>query len=186
MKTWLKIYKADLERYGENKVDGWTKSFLKAFRKTHEAAPKPISILRRIKFRFLSKARHIEIPAVTNIGPGLYIGHPLGITVNPDVCIGRNCNIHKGVTIGQENRGKRKGVPTIGDEVYLGVNATVVGKIHIGNDVLIAPNAYVNMDVPDHSIVIGNPSRIIPRDQATAEYINHKTTIANGDSTRED
>lgn len=185
MRTWRKLYKADLERYGENKVDGWTKSFLKAYRKAHEATAKPIFILRRIKLRILSRAKHIEIPAVTNIGPGLYIGHPLGITINPDVRIGRNCNIHKGVTIGQENRGNRMGVPTIGDEVYLGINATVVGKIHIGNDVLIAPNAYVNMDVPDYSIVIGNPSRIIPKKQATLGYINHVTAIANGDNAKE-
>lgn len=50
-----------------------------------------------------------------------------------------NCNIHKGVTIGQENRGKRKGTPVIGDEVWIGINATIVGKISIGSDVLIAP-----------------------------------------------
>ena len=37
-----------------------------------------------------------------------------------------NCNIHKGVTIGQENRGKRKGTPVIGDEVWIGINATIV------------------------------------------------------------
>lgn len=49
--------------------------------------------------------------------------------------IGSNCNIHKGVTIDQENRGLRKGVPTIGDCVWIVGNATIVGKITIGDDV---------------------------------------------------
>lgn len=48
-----------------------------------------------------------------------------------------------------------------------------MGSIRIGNDVLIAPNSYVNCDVPNHSIVLGNPARIIPRQNATEGYINH-------------
>lgn len=104
---------------------------------------------------------------------GLYIGHPYCITINPQSVIGENCNIHKGVTIGQENRGTRKGVPIIGNRVWIGVNATVIGKITIGNDVLIAPNSYVNFDVPPHSIVIGNPGNVIFRENATEGYINN-------------
>lgn len=70
---------------------------------------------------------HVEIPYNVTIGKGLYIGHPYGITINPRAVIGANCNIHKGVTIGQENRGTRKGAPTIGDNVWIGVNSTIVG-----------------------------------------------------------
>lgn len=62
----------------------------------------------------------------------------------------------------------------IGDEVWIGVNATIVGHVHIGNDVLIAPNAYVNCDIPDHSIVFGNPCIIKYREHATEGYINRK------------
>ena len=77
------------------------------------------------------------------------------------------------MTIGQENRGKRKGAPTIGNKVWMGVNSTIVGNITIGDDVLIAPNSYVNFDVPPHSIVIGNPGKIIHRENATQDYINN-------------
>lgn len=84
----------------------------------------------------------------------MYFGHAYCITINPKAVLGKNINLHKGVTIGQENRGKRKGTPVISDSVWIGVNATVVGAIKIGSDVLIAPNAYVNYDVPDHSIVL--------------------------------
>lgn len=51
------------------------------------------------------------------------------------------------------------------------VQIVIVGKINIGNDVLIAPLTFVNFDVPDHSIVIGNPARIIKRKNATVDYI---------------
>lgn len=106
-----------------------------------------------------------------NLGPGLYIGHAHNINVNPEVIIGKNCNLNKGCTLGKENRGKRKGAPILGDNVRIGTNSVVVGKVHIGNDVLIAPNAYVNFDVPDHSIVLGNPGNIIKKGNATEGYI---------------
>ena len=109
-----------------------------------------------------------------NIGEGLYIGHAHNINVHPQAVIGKNCNLNKGCTIGRENRGQREGVPIIGDDVWIGSNATVVGKIMIGNDVLIAPNAYVNFNVPSHSIVVGNPGMIILRDNATEGYIIYK------------
>ena len=62
----------------------------------------------------------------------------------------------------------------IGNEVWIGTNAVVVGKIRIGNNVLIAPNAFVNIDVPDNSIVIGNPAIIKYCKSATEEYICNK------------
>lgn len=64
-------------------------------------------------WRFLRKKMQAhygpEIPGQATIGEGFYIGHAYGITVNPDAVIGRNCNIHKGVTIGQENRRQAQG-----------------------------------------------------------------------------
>ena len=78
------------------------------------------------------------------------------------------------MTIAQANRGKNEGAPVIGDEVWIGPNAVLVGKISIGNNVLIAPNAYVTFDVPDHSVVIGNPATISTNANATSGYINNK------------
>ncbi len=56
----------------------------------------------------------------------------------------------------------------------MGINATIVGKITIGDDVMIAPNSFVNCDVPSHSIVYGNPCVIRPKENATEGYINNK------------
>ena len=125
----------------------------------------------KLKLRRLSHKTQIQIPADTTIGEGFYIGHSGRIIINSKAVIGRNVNIATGVTIGQENRGKRAGVPTIGDNCWIGTNAVIVGNITIGSDVLIAPLSFVNFDVPDHSIVIGNPAKIIHNDNATDGYI---------------
>ena len=144
------------------------------FYRWSRSTPPLLKFVNRVIYKAVSFLYHIEIPITTNIGPGLFIGHPYGITINPKATLGSNCNIHKGVTIGQENRGKRKGTPKIGDCVWIGVNATVVGNITIGEDVLIAPNSYVNRDIPPHSIVLGNPCIIKSCENATEGYINNK------------
>ena len=99
------------------------------------------------------------------------IEHIGGITINPEVVIGNNCNIYNGVTIGVEKRGKREGTPIIGNRVWIGANSVVVGNVSIGDNVLIAPGAFVNFDVPENSIVLGNPGKIIRNIHATDKYI---------------
>ena len=128
------------------------------------------------RYRMLKKGRKygLEISTKASIGEGLYLGHPYNITVAGGVKIGKNCNLHKGCTIGRENRGKREGVPTLGDCVYVGINSTVVGNIVIGDDVFIAPNTFVNFDVPSHSIVVGSPGVVHKRENATERYIIHR------------
>lgn len=113
----------------------------------------------------------LEISPAAKIGKGLYLGHPYNITVGGEAVIGKNVNLHKGCTIGRENRGKRNGSPTIGDNVSVGINAAIVGAVHVGSDVMIAPNSFVNFDVPDHSVVIGNPGVIHHKENATAGYV---------------
>ena len=124
-------------------------------------------------FRLLKEIRHVEISRVTQIGTGLYIGHAYDITINPNAILGKNINIHRGVLIGQTNRGERRN-SGIGNEVWIGINAAIVGNVTIGDDVLIAPNSHVNCDVPSHSIVFGNPCIIKHRENATEGYIDSK------------
>lgn len=174
MKSWKKYYQNDLFRYRSYNPPKHTMTFLKLFRKCQLASNGLFSIINRWRFKGIKQKLNIELFGKTNIGPGLYIGHPYGITINSDVVIGSNCNIHKGVTIGQENRGSRKGTPIIGNCVWIGVNSTIVGKVIIGDDVLIAPNTFVNCDIPSHSVVFGNPCIIKHRDNATEGYINNK------------
>lgn len=134
-----------------------------------------IYMIKTFKLKRLMNKYDFNVPAKTKIGKGLFIGHNGPIIINGNAVIGDNCNIATGVTIGQENRGKRKGCPTIGNKVWIGTNSVIVGKITIGSNVLIAPNSYVNFDVPDNSIVIGNPGKIVKTNylNATDEYIHN-------------
>jgi serine O-acetyltransferase len=175
-----KVIQSDLYRYGA--LTGF-KGFLNGmiipgFRYMYfwrKAAKHPKGSIPGIFFRLI--VRHygykfgFQIPVATQIGEGFYIGHYGTVVVNPLAKIGRNCNIAHGVTIGQANRGKLQGCPIIGDKVWIGTGAVLVGSIVIGSNVLIAPNSYVNIDIPDNSIVMGNPSKIIPNENATDGYI---------------
>jgi serine O-acetyltransferase len=111
-----------------------------------------------------------QIPESTKIGRGFRIVHFGMIVIHPLTIIGENFNISQGVTIGN-SQGKSSGTPIIGDNVCIQPNAVVVGGIKIGNNVLIAPNAFVNFDVPDNAIVIGNPGKIILKENPTAKFI---------------
>jgi serine O-acetyltransferase len=126
-----------------------------------------------LKVTQMSQRTMIQIPYNTKIGEGFYIGHLGRIIINEESVIGRNVNVATGVVIGKEYRGKREGAPKIGNKVWIGANAVVVGGITIGDDVLIAPLSFVNFDVPSHSIVIGNPAKIIACENATEGYINN-------------
>ena len=174
-----KIIKKDLYRYyGEGGEPILKKIFrpleikyIIAFRKANACKFLPLKLFYMLKLMYLSNKTQIHIPARTSIGEGFYIGHLGRLIIHPDAKIGKNVNVGTGVTIGTENRGKRAGVPTIGDSCWIGTNAVVVGNIKIGTDVLIAPLTFVNFDVPDHSIVIGNPAKIISKENATKDYI---------------
>jgi len=113
----------------------------------------------------------ISIPHTTSIGPGLYIGHFGGIVVSLHARIGRNCDLSNGVTIGQMNRGKRKGYPIIGDSVYIGPGSRILGNITVGSNVAIGANAVVIDDVPDNAVVAGVPARVVSYKGSTG-YVN--------------
>lgn len=166
----MKYLDMDKKRYSNGKIY----TFQKMFRKYRDTDNKLLKLIYKVLFRYYRNKNLIDMSIDTKIGEGLYIGHPYCITINPKAVIGKKCNIHKGVTIGQENRGVRKGTPVIGDEVWIGINSTIVGNVKIGNDVLISPNSFVNCDIPDHSIVFGNPCIIKHRENATKNYINRK------------
>ena len=169
MYTAKELYKQDLYRHNNH-----TSLYMKVLMYTFRKAQCTNKILYRLFYRLLVNRKLLEIPYSVKIGGGLYIGHCSCITINKNAVLGSNINIHKGGTIGQENRGKRKGAPKIGNCVWIGINATIVGRISIGDDVLIAPNTYVNCDIPSHSVVFGNPCIIKPKANATEGYINNK------------
>lgn len=170
------LLKADAKRgYGDGVFKSLQQKYVIAWRKASFYSKKhPLGIIYRLRLKRLSERSGIQIPTETKIGKGLLIAHFGTIIINPAVTMGDNINIAPNVVIGKANRGDKKGVPTIGNNVWIGTGSVIVGNITIGDDVLIAPNAYVNTDIPAHSIVIGNPASIHSAEEATKDYINNK------------
>jgi serine O-acetyltransferase len=121
--------------------------------------------LRRLKTKY-----GFDISYRTKIGEGLYIGHSGGVVIHGDAEIGDYCNLSQGMTIGISIRGKKAGIPKIGNRVFIGPGAVILGGITIGDDVLIGANAIVTFDVPAKSVV-ASPVASIVSDKGSADYI---------------
>ncbi len=100
----------------------------------------------------------IWIDLTCNIGPGFYIGHFGSIIIRGD--FGSYCSVGQGVTIGSKGAGKSDGWPILGDSVYIGAGAKVIGSITVGSNVVIGANSVLLKDVPDDSLVVGIPAQI--------------------------
>ena len=172
-------FSKDLYRYygekGESLVQRLLRTpelkYLALFRKAEASRCKLCKAVYTVRLKLMSYKTHIQIPARTQIGEGFYIGHSGRVIIHPEAKLGRNINLGTGVTIGYENRGQRKGAPTLEGKCWVGTNSVIVGKVTIGEDVMIAPLTFVNFDVPAHSIVVGNPAKIIHKENATQDYI---------------
>lgn len=122
----------------------------------------------RLKSPFVSFFLNLILPALTdvdlencpNIGEGFVLIHGHGTIINRFSSIGKNCTIYHGVTIGSIGGGYP---PTIGDNVFIGCDAKVLGDIKIGNNVKIGAGAVVVKDVPDNVTVIGVPAYILKK-----------------------
>lgn len=101
----------------------------------------------------------VDIDRKTKIGDDFHIVHAGNISVHPDAVIGNRVGIMHGVTIGT-NMGSE--VPVIGDDVFIGCNASVLGGIKVGNGARIAANSLVITDVPAGAVAIGVPARVGP------------------------
>ena len=96
-------------------------------------------------------------------GPGLVLMHPVGVVINGGVKGGENVVIESGVVIGAARNGFPVQTPQLGNDVFIGAGAKVLGDLTIGNHVLIGANAVVLHDVPDQSTAVGMPAKAIPR-----------------------
>jgi serine O-acetyltransferase len=164
--------KSDLYRY-EGKL-GW-KSFFKHYYITPgfkycfylricrklKSTNKGLYIIFRLVLRHYSFKFGYDIPVDTKIGYGFYIGHFGGVVISSNAIIGNNCNISQGITIGYSSRGKNVGHPTIGDNVYIGPNAVIIGNIIINNNVAIGANAVITKDCEENTVLAGVPAKVL-------------------------
>ncbi len=123
----------------------------------------PVPVVRHLLYlisgiiRFVVEvATGIVISPGADIGPGLVVHTPFGVFVGPTK-IGANCVVQHGVVISY-------GVRSVGDNVFFGPGAKVIGNARIGSNVLVTANSLVMTDVPDNTTVVGVPARIrLPR-----------------------
>lgn len=110
-------------------------------------------------FKLVEITTGVSLPAHARIGKGFYIGHFGNIIIHPDTIMGERCSISHGVTIGVLG-GDRPGVPRLGNDVYVGAGAKILGPVTIGDGAIIGANAVVLEDVPAGATAVGVPARI--------------------------
>lgn len=96
----------------------------------------------------------VDIAPGAVIGPGLLISHGTGLVIGGYARIGRDAILLHGVTIGSPSPGRIEKMPVIGDNVFIGAGATLIGEITVGDDVFIGVHAIVARDVPSGSRVL--------------------------------
>jgi serine O-acetyltransferase len=132
---------------------------------------KPLSLLYKLLYKMAQILTGIELPCEVPIGRNFRIDHFGGIIISGFASFGDNCIIRNGVTIGLKNLDE-KCAPVFGNNVNIGAGAKILGSITIGNNVDIGANAVVLEDVPDNSLAVGIPARIIPKKTEDNDPIN--------------
>lgn len=126
----------------------------------------PFSFLYRILKLLSQILTGIDLPCEVTVGRRFLIEHFGDIIISGDAVFGDDVVIRNGVTVGLRRTGVR-GAPIIGNRVDIGAGAKILGPVRIGDDVAIGANAVVLTDVPAHSIAVGVPAKIIPRQELT-------------------
>lgn len=108
----------------------------------------------------------VSIGDFTTIGPGILINHG-HVIIDGYTAIGANCSIAPFVTIGLNTGGPDPSLfgPTIGDNVFIGTGAKILGPIRVGDNARIGANAVVLSDVPEDSTAVGVPAKVLPHTQ---------------------
>lgn len=104
---------------------------------------------------------HCEVPDNAELGPGVFMPHAYCIVLHEDVQIGKMATISQDVTIGSSGRRRHRGVPYIGDRVYIAPGARAFGSIIIESDVAIGANAVVTRSLPKNAVAVGIPAKVI-------------------------
>ena len=167
MLKWFQVYSPKLQKDTVNSVLFWLLETHPEFRNLfyvrvgyYSGIPgKLLLFLAKQLYKPLKETLRFAEPA--NIGAGFFAHTGFGTIVGAEK-IGENCWINPGVAIGYKD--DKGGMPVIGNNVYIGAGAKILGPITIGNNVVIGANAVVTKDVPSNCTVAGAPARIIKRD----------------------
>ena len=104
----------------------------------------------------------IELPLKSKVGPGLRLFHGQSLVVHEAVEIGSNVTLRHCTTIGVKTTGDGSlGVPRISDDVDIGANAVIIGRLLIGRGAIIGAGSVVTKDVPEGGVAVGNPAVVL-------------------------
>lgn len=131
----------------------------------------PAVVVHRVWNLWNTHIHHCDINRRAEIGGGLLLMHRHGVLIGP-ATIGKNTVLHHNVTIGQRVAHGDRGVPHIGDNVWIGPGVIITGDISIGDGSTISAGAIVSRDVPARCLVAGNPGRVIAQDYDNSALIN--------------
>ena len=99
-------------------------------------------------------ATGVDISPLADIGPGLFVVHGVGVVIGGHAKIGADATILHQVTLGSPHPSRVEAMPRVGDRVFIGAGAKLIGEIRIGDDVFIGVNAIVAFDIPSRSRVL--------------------------------
>jgi serine O-acetyltransferase len=114
----------------------------------------------RVRYIGWSIVTQSDIDLQSTLGDRLMLPHPNGVVIHGEARIGDDCMIMQQVTVGMIDEGE---VPVIGNRVYIGAGAKIIGKLVVGDGARIGANAVVVTDVPRNATAVGIPARIIRR-----------------------
>ncbi len=121
----------------------------------------------------------VEIHPGARIGRSLFIDHGTGVVIGETAEIGDDCVMFHNVTLGGTDKHRGKRHPTLGDGVFVGTGATLLGPIHVGDGAKIGANSFLRMhDVPAGVTAAGVPARIVKRDGVRVDEPLPRTTLS--------
>lgn len=132
------------------------------YRLINPLAKAELPLLPRFIMTLAKVVTGVEIHPNAKIGKSFFIDHGVGVVIGETTEIGDNCTLFQNVTLGGTGKHKNKRHPTIGNNVLIGVGATILGPVKIGNNVKIGAETFIIMqDVPSNCTVVGIPGRIV-------------------------
>ncbi len=150
---------------------------LLAHRLIHALYQVGVPILPRFLANVARFFTQIEIHPAASLGKGIFIDHGSGVVIGETAEVGDDCTIYQGVTLGGTSLSHGKRHPTLGRNVTIGVNSSVLGAIVLGDNAKVGAGSVVVKDVPANATVVGVPARIVARDGKPIRVVSDRPQV---------
>lgn len=130
------------------------------------------SIIAKLVFRLVKEFYNTDFSYHCSAGPGLRVMHLYGLTVGKGTVLGKNINLSHNVTLGSKLVNGINYWPCLEDNIVIGTGAVLIGKITVSSGAVVGPNVSMAKDIPENSVVVGNPGKIISY-KGSAEHLSN-------------